>query len=102
MSELKITKENIEEIIRNDVPVLIDFWATWCGPCRMMSPVVAELADEYRGRAIVGKVNVDEEPELAAAFGISSIPMFAVLRDGKVVNTKIGVMAKANLEEMLK
>lgn len=102
MSELKITKENIEEIIRNDVPVLIDFWATWCGPCRMMSPVVTELADEYRGRAIVGKVNVDEEPELAAAFGVSSIPMFAVLRDGKVVNSKIGVMAKANLEEMLK
>lgn len=102
MSELKITKENFEQVVKSDIPVLIDFWAAWCGPCRMMSPVVAELAEEFAGKAIVGKVNVDEESELAAAFGVASIPMFAVLKDGKVVDTKVGAMPKANLEAMLK
>lgn len=101
MAELKITKENFEQVAKSDLPVLIDFWAAWCGPCRMMSPVVAELAEEYAGKAMVGKVNVDEEPELAAAFGVASIPMFAVLKDGKVVNTKVGAMPKASLETML-
>lgn len=102
MSELKITKENFEQVVKSDIPVLIDFWAPWCGPCRMMSPVVTELAEEYTGKAIVGKVNVDEEPELASAFGVASIPMFALLKNGKVVDTQIGVLPKDNLEEMLK
>lgn len=102
MSELKITKENFKRVVKSELPVLIDFWAAWCGPCRMMSPVVAELAEEYAGKAIVGKVNVDEESELAAAFGVVSIPMFAVLKDGKVVNTKVGAMPKASLEAMLR
>lgn len=101
MAELKITKENFEQVAKSDLPVLIDFWAAWCGPCRMMSPVVAELAEEYAGKAMVGKVNVDEEPELAAAFGVASIPMFAVLKDGKVVDTKVGAMPKASLKTML-
>lgn len=102
MSELKITKENFEEVMKSDIPVLIDFWAAWCGPCRMMSPVVTELAEEYAGKAIVGKVNVDEEPELAAAFGVVSIPTFAVLKGGKVVAAKVGAMSKTSLGAMLK
>lgn len=102
MSELKITKENFEQVVKSDIPVLIDFWAAWCGPCRMMSKVVTELAEKYAGKAIVGKVNVDEESELASAFGVASIPMFVVLKDGKVVNTKVGAMPKTSLEEMLK
>lgn len=101
MAELKITKENFEQVAKSDLPVLIDFWAAWCGPCRMMSPVVAELAEEYEGKALIGKVNVDEEQELAAAFGVASIPMFAVLKDGKVVDTKVGAMPKASLKTML-
>ena len=102
MSEIKITKENIEQVLKSDIPVLIDFWADWCGPCRMMSSAVAELADEYQGKAIIGKVNVDEEPELAASFSVTSIPMFVVVKDGKIADTKIGAMPKANLEAMLK
>lgn len=102
MSEIKITKENFEQVVKSDIPVLIDFWAEWCGPCRMMSPIVAQLAEEYEGKAVIGKVNVDEEAELAAAFGVASIPMFAVIKNGKVVNTQIGAMPKANLEAMLK
>ena len=102
MSEIKITKENFEQVVKSDIPVLIDFWAEWCGPCRMMSPIVAQLAEEYAGKAVIGKVNVDEEAELAAAFGVASIPMFAVIKDGKVVNTQIRAMPKANLEAMLK
>lgn len=102
MSELKITKENFTQVVKSDIPVLIDFWAEWCAPCRMMSKVVSELAEEYEGKAIIGKVNVNEEPELAAAFGIASIPMFAVLKGGEVVAAKVGTMPKASLEEMLK
>lgn len=102
MSEIKITKENIEQVLKSDIPVLIDFWADWCGPCRMMSSAVAELADEYQGKAIIGKVNVDEEPELAASFEVTSIPMFVVVKDGKIADTKIGAMPKANLAAMLK
>lgn len=102
MSEVTITKSNFDQIKNSDKPVLIDFWAPWCMPCRMMSPVVAKLADEYEGKAVVGKINVDEEPELAAAFGVASIPTFAVIKEGKVVRTKIGAMPKFSLEAMLK
>lgn len=102
MSEMKITKENFEQVRRAELPVLIDFWAPWCGPCRMMTPVVAQLAEEYEGKAIVGKVNVDEQPDLAAAFGVASIPMFVVLKGGKVTATKVGAMPKASLEALLR
>ena len=102
MAELKITKNNFEaEVIKSDIPVLIDFWATWCGPCRMLAPVVEEIAEEYDGRVKVGKVNVDEEPELAAAFRVVSIPTVVVLKGGKVVQTSIGYKTKAQIAGML-
>lgn len=103
MAEITITKENFEnEVIKSDIPVFIDFWATWCGPCQMMSPVVAELADEYEGKVKVCKVNVDEEPELASVFNVSSIPMFAVIKNGKLTANTVGAMPKEKLEQMLK
>ena len=102
MAELKITKNNFEaEVVRSELPVLLDFWAPWCAPCRMLSPVVEELAREYEGKAKVGKVNVDEEQELAAAFGVSSIPMVAVVKDGKVQAASVGFQPKAQLAAML-
>ena len=102
MAELKITSGNFEsEVMESDIPVLVDFWASWCAPCKMMLPVVAQLAEEYEGKVKVGKVNVEEEPELAGRFQVMSIPMFAVVKDGKVVNQMIGARPKSELEAML-
>lgn len=102
MAELKITSGNFEsEVMESDIPVLIDFWASWCAPCKMMLPVVAQLAEEYEGKVKVGKVNVEEEPELAGRFQVMSIPMFAVVKGGKVVNQMIGARPKSELEAML-
>lgn len=102
MAELKITSGNFEsEVMESDIPVLIDFWASWCAPCKMMLPVVAQLAEEYEGKVKVGKVNVEEEPELAGRFQVMSIPMFAVVKDGKVVNQMIGARPNSELEAML-
>ncbi len=102
MAELKITKENFEaEVTNAKEPVLLDFWATWCGPCRMLAPVVAEIAAEYAGRVKVGKVNVDEEPELASAFRVMSIPMLVVMKDGRAVDTAVGYRQKEAVEAML-
>lgn len=102
MAELKITSGNFEsEVMESDIPVLIDFWASWCAPCKMMLPVVAQLAEEYEGKVKVGKVNVEEEPELAGRFQVMSIPMFAVVKDGKVVNQMIGARPKSELEAIL-
>ena len=101
MSVLTITKENFEsEVLRSDKPVLVDFWATWCGPCRMVSPVVDEIAAE-RTDVKVGKINVDEQPELANQFRIMSIPTLLVFKDGKVVNQAVGVRPKNMIEAML-
>lgn len=103
MSEIVLTSENFDaEVLRSDKPVLVDFWATWCGPCRMLSPVIAEIAKEKEGTARVGKVNVDEQPELANAYGISAIPTVMAFKDGKIVGTVVGVQPKDRLEEMLK
>lgn len=102
MAELKITSENFErEVLQSDKPVLIDFWASWCGPCRMLSPTISEIAEEYKGKVKVGKVNVDEESELAAMFRVSSIPLLVVMKDGKVVNSSVGVRPKKQIVGML-
>lgn len=103
MVEIKLTKQNFEnEVIKSDKPVLVDFWATWCGPCRMIAPVIAEIAEEADGKFKVGKVNVDEESELASMFRIMSIPTLMVFKDGKPVNTVVGLRSKADLLAMLK
>ncbi|MGN1155054.1 MAG: thioredoxin [Agathobacter sp.] len=102
MAELKFTENNFrEEVLLSEQPVLIDFWAPWCGPCRMMGPVIEQLADEYEGKVKVGKVNVDEEPGLSQAFGIMSIPTIVLVKDGKVVKQVIGARPKTELEAML-
>jgi thioredoxin 1 len=102
MTELKITSENFEhEVLNSDKPVLIDFWAPWCGPCRMLSPTISEIAEEYKDKVKVGKVNVDEEGELATIFRVSSIPMLVVMKNGKVVNSTVGVRPKNQIVGML-
>ncbi|MBR6450696.1 MAG: thioredoxin [Fibrobacter sp.] len=102
MTELKITSENFErEVLNSDKPVLIDFWANWCGPCRMLSPTISEIAEEYKDKVKVGKVNVDEEGELAAMFRVSSIPLLVVMKNGKVMNSAVGVRPKKQIVGML-
>ena len=102
MAELKITRENFEnEVMKSNIPVLIDFWAPWCGPCQMMGLIIEQLAEEYEGKAKVGKVNVDEEGELSQAFGVMSIPTIVLVKDGKVVRQAVGARPKAEVEAML-
>ena len=101
MSVLKITNQNFEStVINSEKPVLLDFWASWCGPCRMVSPLVDEIAQE-NPQFLVGKVNVDEEPELAQKFGIMSIPTLVVMKGGKIVRQVTGARPKAQLLELL-
>ena len=102
MAELKITRENFErEVMNSDKPVLIDFWAPWCGPCRMLSPTISDIAEDFKDKVKVGKVNVDEEEELAAMFRVSSIPLLVVMKDGKIVNSAVGVRPKDQIVNML-
>lgn len=91
MSVNVVTKENFEELIKTDKRILLDFYADWCGPCRMVSPLVDKIAEEY-SEYVVGKINVDTEPELAAAFSVSSIPTLIVLENGKIINQGMGAM----------
>ena len=101
--EIAITKENFEaEVLKSDVPVLLDFWATWCGPCRMIAPALAQIAEEQASRIKVGMVNVDDEMELAMRFGVTSIPMLVVMKDGQIVNKAIGAMPKEKIEALFK
>jgi thioredoxin 1 len=103
MAEIKITKDNFDsEVLKSDLPVLVDFWADWCGPCRMLGPVIAQIAEEYAGKVKVGKVNVDEEPELANAFRVSSIPLVVLMKDGKIAGSSVGYRPKADIEKLLK
>ena len=101
MSVIKINKENfVSEVLNSNKPVLLDFYADWCGPCRMVGPIVSEIANE-RSDVKVGKINVDEQPELAAQFQVMSIPMLAVIKNGKLENQVVGYRSKEQIEAML-
>lgn len=99
--EQVITNNNSEEILASEKPVLIDFWATWCGPCRMLGPTVDEIAEEYDGRVIVAKCNVDDADEVAMQFRIRNIPTLIFLKGGEVVDRAVGVVSKAEIEAKL-
>lgn len=103
MSVITITSKNFEEeVSKSKIPVLLDFWASWCGPCKMVSPIVDEVAEELEGKAKVGKINVDEEQELASAFNVMSIPTLVVIYNGKLESTLVGVQSKQEILAMIK
>ncbi|MDR2057630.1 MAG: thioredoxin [Dysgonamonadaceae bacterium] len=97
-----ITDANFNELVKGDKPVVVDFWAEWCGPCRMISPFVEELAKEYEGKVFIGKMNVDENEEIPAEFGIRNIPSILFFKEGKLVDKVIGAASKDALEEKIK
>ncbi|NLY18381.1 MAG: thioredoxin [Clostridiaceae bacterium] len=101
-SVITITKENFDtEVIRSEIPVLVDFWAAWCGPCRMVAPVVDEIAKDYEGKVKVGKINVDEQNELAEKFRIVSIPTLMVFKNGQIAESVMGARSKESIAQML-
>ena len=100
--EITLTKGNFEdEVLKSEIPVLVDFWASWCGPCKMLAPTVAQIAEEYSGKIKVGKVNVDEEESLSREYGIVSIPTVILFKNGKPEKTSIGLVPKETLVSML-
>lgn len=100
--EVQITSENFAQLKSGEQPLVVDFWATWCGPCRMLAPVVAELAEEYEGKITVGKCDVEENDELAMEFGIRNIPTIIFFKNGEVVDKLVGAVSKAKLDEKFK
>lgn len=103
MSVLKITSENYEkEVTNSEIPVLLDFWASWCGPCKMLAPIVDDVAEEVKGQIKLGKVNVDEEMDLASKFKIMSIPTLVLIKNGEVETMSVGLKSKSEILEMIK
>ena len=100
--EVTITNENFESYKNGELPLVVDFWATWCAPCRMIAPIIAELAEEYDGKVVVGKCDVEEADEIASEFGIRNIPTILFLKNGEVVDKFVGAASKAKIEEKFK
>jgi len=98
---IEITDANFDEITNTDKPVLVDFWAEWCPPCKMIGPVVEELATDYAGKAVIGKIDVDSNPNISAKFGIRSIPTLLVIKNGKIVEKQVGAAPKSVLSQKL-
>ena len=100
--EVTITSENLSSLKSGDLPLVVDFWATWCGPCRMVAPIISELAVAYEGKAVIGKCDVEENEDLASEFGIRNIPTILFFKGGEVVNKLVGAQPKAKIEEAIK
>ena len=100
--EVKITNENYESYKNGSLPLVIDFWATWCGPCRMVAPIIEELANEYDGKVTVGKCDVEEADDIAAEFGIRNISTIVFMKDGKILDKIVGAASKSKIEEKIK
>ena len=100
--EVKITNENYESYKNGSLPLVIDFWATWCGPCRMVAPIIEELANEYDGKVTIGKCDVEDADDIAAEFGIRNSPTIVFMKDGKILDKIVGAASKSKIEEKIK
>ena len=99
--EVTITSENFASLKKGDLPLVVDFWATWCGPCRMMAPIIEELAKDYDGKVVIGKCDVEENEELATEFGIRNIPTILFFKQGEAIDKVVGFQQKAKLQELI-